>query len=223
MAHAGFGDRTLDRGDRGHDVRVLQSWLTHLGVPTGVDGVFGSGTERNVKRYEAREQIRRDGVVSRSQARLMRRQVEQGNPGTVRRTETGEHVFPIRGRYTWGDGMGAGRNHRGQDLFASCGTPLVAAQGGDVEYVGYHSAAGHYLVITGAGTGRDYVYMHLRSKPSLRAGDTVKTGATIGAVGDSGNASGCHLHFELWSSPGWYDGGSPVDPAPHLRRWASAG
>jgi murein DD-endopeptidase MepM/ murein hydrolase activator NlpD len=38
-------------------------------------------------------------------------------------------------------------------------------------------------------------------------------------VGDTGNASGCHLHFELWSAPGWYAGGEPFDPLPRLQRW----
>jgi hypothetical protein len=30
---------------------------------------------------------------------------------------------------------------------------------------------------------------------------------------------GCHLHFEQWTSPGWYDGGRPIDPLPDLKRW----
>jgi murein DD-endopeptidase MepM/ murein hydrolase activator NlpD len=40
-------------------------------------------------------------------------------------------------------------------------------------------------------------------------------------VGDSGNAQGCHLHFELWGAPGWYDGGDPFDPLPALQAWDS--
>ena len=41
----------------------------------------------------------------------------------------------------------------------------------------------------------------------------------IGSVGDTGNAWGCHLHFELWTEPGWYAGGEPFDPLPRLRNW----
>jgi murein DD-endopeptidase MepM/ murein hydrolase activator NlpD len=135
------------------------------------------------------------------------------------------HVFPIAGRHDLGrnpaNTFGGGRGHQGQDMFAKCGTPVRAAQGGTVEYSGYHSAAGNYLVIRGAGSGESYVYMHLRDSSSLAKGDTVKTGERIGHVGRSGRADGCHLHFELWSKPGWYKGGSAYDPLAKLREWDS--
>ena len=104
-------------------------------------------------------------------------------------------------------------------MFARCGTPLVAARGGRVKFKQYHAAAGHYLVIDGAGTDADYVYMHLAEASPFSPGDRVYTGQRIGAVGDTGNARGCHLHFELWRGPGWYDGGKPFDPLPALRAW----
>ena len=135
-------------------------------------------------------------------------------------------VFPIRGEHDYGNsgsgfGNARGRPHNGHDVFAACGTPLVAAVGGKVRYAGYHSAAGHYIVIDGAEPDQDYVYMHLQSPPSYATGDTVGTGARIGLVGETGNARGCHLHFELWSAPGWYEGGRPFDPLPQLKAWDS--
>jgi murein DD-endopeptidase MepM/ murein hydrolase activator NlpD len=42
-------------------------------------------------------------------------------------------------------------------------------------------------------------------------------------VGQTGRASTCHLHFELWTAPGWYEGGEAVDPEQLLRRLASGG
>jgi peptidoglycan hydrolase-like protein with peptidoglycan-binding domain len=75
-ARAAFGDRALRPGSRGHDVRVLQSWLTRLGFPTAVEGRFGPATRSSVRRYERREGQRVDGRVSRVQARGMRRRVE---------------------------------------------------------------------------------------------------------------------------------------------------
>ncbi len=122
-----------------------------------------------------------------------------------------DHTFPVRGKHTYGDGVGAprkGHTHQGQDVMADCGTPLVAARGGRVQYSGYQGAAGNYLVIDGKGTGRDYAYMHLRDKVTFKEGDRVYTGQQIGAVGQTGDATACHLHFELWSAPGWYEGGT---------------
>jgi murein DD-endopeptidase MepM/ murein hydrolase activator NlpD len=136
-----------------------------------------------------------------------------------------DNMFPIRGRHRFGSGnarFGAGRaghGHQGQDVFARCGTPLAAARGGRVKFKQYHAAAGHYLVIDAAGTSEDYVYMHLAEASPFAAGDRVYTGQRIGAVGDTGNARGCHLHFELWRGPGWYDGGKPFDPLPALKSW----
>jgi murein DD-endopeptidase MepM/ murein hydrolase activator NlpD len=136
-----------------------------------------------------------------------------------------DHIFPVRGKHDFGGAgahFGAGRSghsHQGQDVFAACGTPLVAARGGTVKFAGYHAAAGHYVVIDGKSTGVDYGYMHLREPAEVRVGDRVFTGQSLGEVGDSGNAVGCHLHFEEWTAPGWYDGGRPIDPLSHLRRW----
>jgi murein DD-endopeptidase MepM/ murein hydrolase activator NlpD len=134
-----------------------------------------------------------------------------------------DHVFPIRGTHTYGDGIGAprqGHSHQGQDLFAGCGAPLRAARGGKVQFRGFQgSGAGHYLVIDGKQTGRDYVYMHLQSQSRFGTGERVRTGERVGAVGASGNASGCHLHFEIWSRPGWYQGGDFLDPRKPLKKW----
>jgi murein DD-endopeptidase MepM/ murein hydrolase activator NlpD len=136
-----------------------------------------------------------------------------------------DHVFPVRGRHDYGGagaGFGSGRSghsHQGHDVFARCGTPLVAAHGGRVKFKQYHAAAGYYLVIDAAGSSEDYVYMHMAEPSPFSPGDRVYTGQRIGAVGDTGNARGCHLHFELWKAPGWYDGGRPFDPLPALKAW----
>ena len=137
------------------------------------------------------------------------------------------HVFPVRGAHDYGSAgarFGTGRvghSHQGHDVFAACGTPMVAARGGTVQLRGYHAAAGHYVVIDGDTTETDYAYMHLEQRTPFRKGDTVATGQRIGSVGDSGNARGCHLHFELWSGPGWYEGGRAIDPLRALRAWDS--
>ncbi len=107
----------------------------------------------------------------------------------------------------------------GSDVFAACGTPMVAARGGVVRWKKVHARAGNYVIIDGDGTDVDYAYMHLQQPAIVDRGERVVTGQRIGNVGDTGAASGCHLHFELWSGPGWYEGGKPFDPLPFLRAW----
>lgn len=134
-------------------------------------------------------------------------------------------AFPVLGAHDFGSAgarFGAARSghtHQGQDVMADCGVPLVAARGGRVQYSGYQGAAGNYIVIDGHGTGIDTAYMHLLEPSPLEAGVTVRTGQPIGVVGQTGDATACHLHFEMWTAPGWYEGGSPIDPLPFLMRW----
>jgi murein DD-endopeptidase MepM/ murein hydrolase activator NlpD len=131
-------------------------------------------------------------------------------------------IFPIRGPHDLGqsatNGFGGGRGHKGQDMFAACGTALVAAQAGRVVAAQYHSAAGYYVVIKRP-DGVSHAYMHMRRSALVEEGEEVKAGQPLGEVGQTGRASGCHLHFELWTAPGWYAGGEAVDPAPTLRAW----
>jgi murein DD-endopeptidase MepM/ murein hydrolase activator NlpD len=118
--------------------------------------------------------------------------------------------FPLLVRHGYGDGYGAGRGHEGQDVFAKCGSKLLAVRGGRVQMNDFQSEAGNYLVIDGKGTGMDYMYAHLLRPSPLREGQRVRTGQVIGQVGQTGNAQGCHLHFELWSAPGYYEGGQAM-------------
>jgi murein DD-endopeptidase MepM/ murein hydrolase activator NlpD len=134
-------------------------------------------------------------------------------------------AFPVLGPHEFGMGAGrfgaarSGHTHEGQDTMAACGIPLVAARGGQVQYSGYQAAAGNYIVIDGRGSPIDFMYAHLAEPSPLQAGETVRTGQPIGIVGETGDATACHLHFEMWSAPGWYEGGSPFDPLPYLEEW----
>lgn len=129
-------------------------------------------------------------------------------------------IFPVEGKVRWGDGIGAGRGHQGQDLLTTCGKKLYAARGGTVVFKGTMSgAAGNYVVISAKSSRLDFAYMHLMDPVSFELGDTVRTGQRIGRVGATGRASACHLHFEAWGAPGWYRGGSPVSPTAMLRKW----
>ena len=134
------------------------------------------------------------------------------------------YMFPLRGPHTYGDSIGAprsGHTHQGQDVLARCGLPLRAARAGVVYYNDYQAGgAGNYIVINTVGTGgKSHVYMHMPRRSPLKVGTRVKTGQLIGRVGTTGASSACHLHFEIWSSPGWYQGGTFLNPTPSLRAW----
>ena len=127
-------------------------------------------------------------------------------------------TFPVRGSHTYGDGLGAGRNHQGQDVLAKCGRAVVAAQPGRVEFKDYQaSGGGNYVVVDGKRDLPDTVYMHMSKPAKVREGQRISAGELIGRVGSTGRSTACHLHFEMWS-PGWGKG-RPLDPEPHLRSW----
>jgi len=73
-----FGERTLSVGKRGHDVRVLQKYLTRAGHATTADGVFGGGTRAALRGFETDQRRRADGRVSRGDARALRDVVANG-------------------------------------------------------------------------------------------------------------------------------------------------
>ena len=73
-----LGDRNLRQGMAGRDVRVLQDFLTRVGLDTSVDGQYGPATSRRVKSWERRSQRTVNGRMSRSDGRKLRTQVNAG-------------------------------------------------------------------------------------------------------------------------------------------------
>jgi hypothetical protein len=202
------------------DGAVVVGWPLGQLVPGVVQTVTWDGTIAGVQQPVGRYEFRVFSQPAAAQAAQ--------TPITPIATGTFDfvdHKFPIRGKHSFGEGIAtfgtqrSGHSHQGQDVFAACGTPLVAARGGVVKLNQHQGNAGNYLVIDGAGTGVDYAYMHLRKRSPLKKGAIVLTGQEIGEVGRTGDATACHLHFETWTAPGWYTGGAPVDPLPALRAW----
>jgi murein DD-endopeptidase MepM/ murein hydrolase activator NlpD len=136
--------------------------------------------------------------------------------------------FPLVGAFSFGGPdarFGAprvGHIHQGQDVIAAEGTPIVAPRGGLIEVVAYQAGgAGYYVVLHGAAEDRHYVFMHLAAGSTrVRVGQRIRTGQRIGDVGATGDATGPHLHFEVWVG-GWFSGGHAIDPLSLLQRWAS--
>ena len=67
-----LGDRTLKQGHKGHDVTVLQNYLTRTGIETDVDGVFGPGTKRAMRSFERSQRRDVDGVVTKSDVTVLK-------------------------------------------------------------------------------------------------------------------------------------------------------
>ncbi|HEV2814359.1 MAG TPA: M23 family metallopeptidase [Solirubrobacteraceae bacterium] len=133
--------------------------------------------------------------------------------------DPGAGVFPIAGPHRYGtetNRFGGGRGHGGQDVFAKCRTPLVALYDATVQHRASHGRAGNYVVLQ-TSDGASFAYMHLQAPAPVKVGDLVRAGDPVGKVGDTGRASGCHLHFEQWTAPGWYEGGEAIDPLPLLK------
>ena len=111
------------------------------------------------------------------------------------------YVFPLPSKHEYGDGFGAGRGHDGQDLFAKCGRKLVAANDGKIQRSEMDgSGYGNIVVLDVKGTGVDLLYAHMK-KRAVKDGDRVNAGDKVGEVGQTGNATGCHLHFEMHTAP----------------------
>lgn len=223
------GDRqSCPRGEflsiRGEGLRTVSA-VVFLGGPGSAD---------NSKAPPRRRSPHRVLVQVPDEAQTGRVRVVSGGPGsdtTGRRLEvSGDEpaaasaeagVFPVGGSHSFGtrtNRFGGGRGHQGQDIFSTCGTPVVAAVAGEVTLATYDSRAGNHAVVA-ADDGTSQVYMHMLRKPLVKAGQRVEAGAPLGSVGESGSAQGCHLHFEWWTAPGWYRGGRPIDPLPSLKQW----
>ena len=107
-------------------------------------------------------------------------------------------VVPVTGRITSRFGAVESirdHTHKGIDIAATRGTPILATASGKVSFAGWSSGYG-YLVKIDHGSGVETYYGHC-SKLYVSAGDTVEAGEQIAAVGSTGNSTGNHLHFEI--------------------------
>jgi len=114
---------------------------------------------------------------------------------------SGTMIWPLRGRITSNYGyrrhpLWGGRHlHTGLDIAAKYGTPISAADNGEVIFSGWWDGYGKAIVID-HGKGTTTVYGHL-SRIYKNVGASVTKGQTIGLVGNTGYSTGPHLHFEV--------------------------
>jgi murein DD-endopeptidase MepM/ murein hydrolase activator NlpD len=125
----------------------------------------------------------------------------------------GPYVKPTSGRVSSCFGWRWGALHGGVDIAAPIGTPIYAAHSGVVQRAGTASGFGYAIWILGD-DGYVTVYGHV-NEYYVRAGERVRAGEEIAEVGNRGESTGPHLHFEVHPRGVMYAGHS--DPVPWLR------
>jgi murein DD-endopeptidase MepM/ murein hydrolase activator NlpD len=101
--------------------------------------------------------------------------------------------------------------HVALDIAGDYGSPVVAAAGGRVAFAGWKSNGGGWQVWISHGDGMYTTYNHM-SGVAVGNGQSVGRGQRVGRLGQSGNATGPHLHFEVWRGGMPWRGGYPVNP-----------
>ncbi len=124
------------------------------------------------------------------------------------------YVWPVHGRITsyFGRrnlGLGTSSFHRGLDVAAPTGTPIVASRSGTVSFAGWSGSYGYLVRVRHAG-GDETWYAH-QSRILVSLGEWVEQGQAIGRVGSTGLSTGPHIHFEIRRR------GTALDPLGELR------
>jgi murein DD-endopeptidase MepM/ murein hydrolase activator NlpD len=104
--------------------------------------------------------------------------------------------------------------HYAIDIDGNTGDPIWAAASGTVIFAGWKDNGGGYQVWISHGSNLYTTYNHM-SSVSVGRGQTVSRGQRVGRMGATGNATGSHLHFEVWRGRVW-DGGTRVNPLAYL-------
>jgi murein DD-endopeptidase MepM/ murein hydrolase activator NlpD len=123
----------------------------------------------------------------------------------------GRFAWPVAGGYI---SQYFHYGHYAIDIAADRGTPVKAAAAGVVTFAGWKSNGGGYQVWISHGSGLYTTYNHM-SSISVSRGQHVSRSQMVGRVGMTGNATGPHLHFEVWRGPVWA-GGTRVNPLLYL-------
>ncbi|WP_447938587.1 peptidoglycan-binding protein [Pseudoxanthomonas mexicana] len=233
-----LADGVLQTGERGEEVRNLQTSLNQLGFRDGQgaeletrSGIYGGKTGEAVRAFQTANQLEPTGTADARTREAIARQVvlpeqernrapaaeaQQREVGLAWPTPGNRHINeadkPREGRGEFGTPRSGGRRHGGIDIQGDVGDPVVAVAGGTVVVRPNNGAAGNTVHLR-HDDGSLSKYFHL-DQFSVRNGQRVEAGQQIGTMGRSGNTPALgdtHLHFELWRD------GRQIDPLPHLR------
>jgi murein DD-endopeptidase MepM/ murein hydrolase activator NlpD len=149
-----------------------------------------------------------------------------GSSSSSGSTHSGSSAPGIGGQYTGGrmtwPVIGGGNyisqyyhyGHWAIDIAAAYGSEVVAAADGKVTFAGWKNNGGGWQVWISHGGDLYTTYNHM-SAITVAAGETVARGQQVGRIGQSGDATGPHLHFEVWVGPIWA-GGQRMNPLNYL-------
>ncbi|HEY5160532.1 MAG TPA: peptidoglycan DD-metalloendopeptidase family protein [Gaiellaceae bacterium] len=197
-----LGRRVLRRGRVGGDVAELQFLLAEHGFPSGrFDGVMGGHVVAALRRFQRYAGLAADGRCGQGTLAALAQAPPQAPSGVLNR--------PLESPISSLFGPRLNRFHAGIDFAAAMGTSVRAAAAGSVVFAGPGGNFGLLVVIAHSGELRSY-YAHL-SRIEVVSGQSVRSGTQLGLSGNSGEARGPNLHFELRLR------GAAVDPLPALR------
>lgn len=106
------------------------------------------------------------------------------------------YLWPLKGIITSRFGPRNGSFHHGLDIAADTGTAIAATKAGTVTFAGWYSSIYGKAIVIKHNDTEESMYAHLYSI-LVSKGASVKAGQSIATVGESGNATGPHLHFEI--------------------------
>jgi murein DD-endopeptidase MepM/ murein hydrolase activator NlpD len=149
--------------------------------------IFENGQE--LERIEVAEVITSDPVTKQVASGTKYIMASRGDGGS------GQVAWPLRGRITSPYGWRSSGFHDGLDIAGNIGDPIYAADAGVVTFAAWGGGYG-YLIKLDHGDGLETRYAHM-SKFKVSYAQEVKRGDLIGLVGNTGNSTGPHLHFEV--------------------------
>lgn len=156
-----------------------------------------------IARKQAEERKRKAAEEERKRKEAAAANQSSGG-GSAPVVSSGSWTKPVNGRFTSGYGYrvhpiyGTGRMHYGVDFANSIGIPVVSAADGVVSYAAPFSTYGNVVMVTHNIDGQTFtsLYAHMNNI-GASVGQSVSKGQQIGTVGNTGNSTGPHLHFEL--------------------------
>ncbi len=174
-------------GAQGPTVRRLELGLAWHGFPSGaLDGRFGPEVASAVRRFQRSVGLPANGVAGPDTLAALRR------PAPRSPIPLGWPLLaPLGDRF----GLHGGHFHAGLDLLAPAGTEVIAAAPGTVSWAAPRDGWGNLVVVRHPDGVRTF-YAHLESI-AVHVGEWIPGGWVLGRVGETGDATGPHLHFEV--------------------------